>query len=145
MEKFLAFPEKERGLEKTVLGILRNSRLYSETAFLSIAQALEAFGRRHGANTFVGKSEFRSQRRIIEDYIEHHVGNVELRARLKESVVHANERSFAGQLQRTFEMISPEFFQQNFGEMTGLIRSVVRTRNFYTHLGSENQNSVVHG
>ena len=69
--------------------MLRKSRLYSETEFLSLAQALEAFGRRGSRNRFVPKSEFRDFKSLLEAVMEQQVGNEELKARVKELVAHA--------------------------------------------------------
>ena len=56
-----------------------------------------------------------------------------------------NERSFGKQLLATFEMISPEYFKKHFGETEKFTRSIVRTRNFYTHLGSDDRAGVIRG
>ena len=45
---WLAVPEERRPVELTVLGMLRKSRVFLETEFLSLAQALEGFNRIQG-------------------------------------------------------------------------------------------------
>jgi hypothetical protein len=43
--KWLAVPDDKQSIELTVLGVVRKSTLFNETEFLSLAQALEGFGR----------------------------------------------------------------------------------------------------
>jgi hypothetical protein len=45
LKRWLAAPVENRPVELTVLGMLRKSTLFDETEFLSLAQALEGFGR----------------------------------------------------------------------------------------------------
>lgn len=50
LEIWLAVPEDKRPVELTLLGMMRKSTVFDETEFLSLAQALEGFGRiRFGA------------------------------------------------------------------------------------------------
>ncbi len=44
-ERWLAVPDDEQPVERVVLSMLRKSRVFDETEFLSLAQALEGFGR----------------------------------------------------------------------------------------------------
>jgi len=50
LDAWLTVPEEKRPVEKTVLGMLRNSSVYVETEFLSLAQALEGFHRLKGTD-----------------------------------------------------------------------------------------------
>lgn len=45
LARWLAVPVEQRPVEKTLFGMLRKSSLFAETEFLSLAQALEGFGR----------------------------------------------------------------------------------------------------
>jgi hypothetical protein len=45
LDKWLAVPEGKQPVERVVLGIIRKSALFAETEFLSLAQAIEGFGR----------------------------------------------------------------------------------------------------
>jgi len=45
LARWLAIPEDNRPVEKTILGMMRKSSVFVETQFLSLAQALEGFGR----------------------------------------------------------------------------------------------------
>jgi hypothetical protein len=45
LEKWLAVPKDDQLIELTLLGSLRKSNLYEETEFLTLAQAVEGFGR----------------------------------------------------------------------------------------------------
>lgn len=48
LDKWLVVPEDKRPVEKMVLGMLRNSSIYVETEFLSLAQGVEGFHRLNG-------------------------------------------------------------------------------------------------
>ncbi len=47
MERWLDRPAEKRPVERTIFGMLRRSRLFEETKFLALAQAVEGFGRIH--------------------------------------------------------------------------------------------------
>jgi hypothetical protein len=99
LAKWLSVPTEKQSVELTVLGMVRKSRLFDEIKFLSLAQALEGFGRIRFVFGERGKTPF-------GDLVE-----------------------------RTYDLISPEFAERLLGERSAFRRKVVQTRNFYTLLG----------
>ena len=96
LDCWLSVPKEKRPVERTLLGMLRRSRLFLETEFLSLAQALEGFHRIH---------------------------------------VNPADRHFAERIADTYQMLSPNFALKLIGDKQLFIRTVVDTRNLYTHLG----------
>jgi hypothetical protein len=105
LHKWLDVPEDDRPIEKTLLGMMRRTRMYTETEFLSLAQALEGFGRER----FPGKVNFQTR------------------------------------IRKTYNLIPAQFAQAVFGEVDSFERQIVKTRNFYTHLGTSETTDVIEG
>jgi ApeA N-terminal domain 1 len=63
LQKWLAVPEDKRPVELTLLAIMRKSDVFDETRFLSLAQALEGFGR---IRFFSGRGKSPSFEKLIE-------------------------------------------------------------------------------
>jgi hypothetical protein len=63
LDKWLSVPEANRPVEMIVLGMLRKSKVFVETEFLSLAQALEGFNRLQG-----GDPDKRFRQRLEETY-----------------------------------------------------------------------------
>ena len=104
--KWLAVPVDRRPVELTVLGMIRKSEVFDEAEFLSLAQALEGFGRINFAST-MGKRP-----------------------------------SFAQLIQKTYDLLSVDFALELLGERAAFTRTVVDTRNYYTHLGNPKGNAA---
>jgi ApeA N-terminal domain 1 len=86
LSNWLAVPEDERPVERTLLGMLRVSELFVETEFLSLAQSLEAFGRLRFSEGLVPKQEFKNGLQRIKDFITTVFGASELTRRCGESL-----------------------------------------------------------
>lgn len=99
-EKWLGVVEEKRPVELTVLGMLRKSKLFSETEFLSLAQALEGFGRIRFA--------FQTKTKV----------------------------TFASLIEQTYDLLSADLAKTLLGDRASFVKTVVQTRNYYTHLGN---------
>jgi hypothetical protein len=101
LAKWLAVPDEQRPVEKTVLGMLRKSSLFMEAEFLGLAQALEGFGR----------------------------------LRFERGPGTAKRVSYAQRIEQTYDLLSLDFALKLLGERAQFVRTVVQTRNYFTHLG----------
>lgn len=145
LASWLAVPEDERAIEKTLLGTLRKSSLFVETEFLSLAQALEAFGRLHFDALLIPKAEFKEGLKQIKATIQTLWGEAPVAERCSQILNNANETSFGERLRRTFGLLPVEFLERHFGKTANLAQTVVQTRNFFTHLGIHAGTVVVQG
>jgi hypothetical protein len=144
LAKWIAVPEDERPVEKTVLGMVRKSSLFVETEFLALAQALEGFGRLRFEKGLITKAEFKSGMAKLRDALCALWGeNSEITKRCFDALSSSNEASYGQRLERTYDMLSPDFALQLLGERSPFVRRVVQTRNYLTHLGISKGTLVV--
>jgi hypothetical protein len=85
-------------VEYLALGVARKTKLFIETEFLTLAQALEGFHRTTAKATVVEKAEFRRVRKRIIKLLEDEHVDANLAERICESLPHANELKFATRL-----------------------------------------------
>jgi hypothetical protein len=135
LANWLSVPEEERAIEKTVLGTLRKSSLFVETEFLSLAQAIEAFGRSRFNKPLIDSYSFKQGLKQVKESIRMAWTEPTIVERCSQLLNHANEGPFADRLQQSCGMLPSEFFKQCFGQQEEFIRSIVQTRNYFTHLG----------
>jgi hypothetical protein len=145
LASWLAVPEEARAIEKTLLGTLRKSSLFVETEFLGLAQALEAFGRLHFNQPLVDVQVFKKGIKQVKETIRTVWSDGPVVERCSQLLNHGNETSFADRLRRTWEMLPKDFFVKNFGEEDTFTRSIVQTRNYFTHLGIKPGALVIEG
>ncbi len=145
LEKWLAVPASEQMLERSVLGMLRVSRLYNETEFLSLAQALEAFGRLNFREPVIPQAVFREKLCLVRQAAQTIWDSPDMTKRCMDGLININEPTFAERINRTLDMISPELLQKIVGEKEAFAKSIRQTRNYYTHLGIKKTGLVVTG
>jgi hypothetical protein len=125
-----------REIEGLLLGVLRKGKLFVETEFLSLAQALEGFHRATGQEIKLGKGAFKVLRRKIEDFLaEQNVDN-ETARRINSAVSFANQTSFRSRVTELCGRISADTLTKMKITPEQFIADVVRMRNFFTHAGS---------
>jgi hypothetical protein len=100
LERWLSVPKDDQLVELTLLGFLRKSNPFQETEFLTLAQALEGFGRIRFGGTKRRKAKF-------DDLIS-----------------------------QTYDLFTPTTAHQLVGERNTFIRTIIQTRDYYTHLGN---------
>lgn len=143
ISRWLAVPQAELPLEKTLLGMVRVSDLFLETEFLSLAQSIEAFGRLHFKDPEIPSAAFETAiARVIQASIEA-FGDTPLAARCSGSLKHVNEPSFPKRLKATYDLLSPSFAKKLLGHKSEFVRSVADTRNYFTHLGIDKERWVI--
>lgn len=143
LENWFSVPEEQRPVEKTVLGMVRKSSLFTETEFLALAQALEGFGRLRFERGLIPGDEFKAGLAKMQAHIAELWGETEIAKRCNEALNFANEASYGYRLGQTYDLLSPEFAEKLLGERASFIQKVVRTRNYFTHLGIRKQKSVL--
>ncbi|ADV84444.1 HEPN domain-containing protein [Terriglobus saanensis] len=125
-----------REIENLVLGVLRKGKLFVETEFLSLAQALEGFHRATGGDeSKMDKNSFKALRGKIEKFLEELEIDDETAKKVSAAVANCNQISFRSRLKELCGRIS----QSTLGEMKidpdAFAASVMETRNFFTHAG----------
>lgn len=129
-------------IENTVLGTLRRTKLFAETEFLTLAQALEGFGR-ITFDDLCDQEGFRIGLDSVKRQIAIAFGESLVAKRCAELLINANEPSYGVRLGQICDLLTPELAVRLVGDRANFIRRVVQTRNFYTHLGSRGGTSAV--
>jgi hypothetical protein len=133
---WLSESEGFREIENLLLGVLRKGKLFLETEFLSLAQALEGFHRATGGDeSKMDKVSFKVLRGKIEKFLEEQKVDDETAKKVNAAVAYCNQTSFRSRLKELCSRIS----QSTLGEMKidpdVFAASVMNTRNFFTHAG----------
>ncbi len=124
-----------REIENLLLGVLRKGKLFIETEFLSLAQALEGFHRATGEEMRHDKADFRALRKRIEKFLAEQNVNEETAERVNSAISFANQTSFRSRLNELCGRISDETLTKMKLLPEEFVGQVVRTRNFFTHAG----------
>src|ERR1017187_6077819 len=133
---WLSESEGLREIENLLLGVLRKGKLFVETEFLSLAQALEGFHRATGGDeSKMDKVSFKALREKIGKFLEEQKVDDETTKKVNAAVAYCNQTSFRSRLKELCGRIS----QSTLGEMKidpdAFAASVMNTRNFFTHAG----------
>jgi hypothetical protein len=130
-----------REIENLLLGALRKGKLFVETEFLSLAQALEGFHRATGEEIKLDKAAFKALRKKIDNFLVEQNTDEETATRINSAVSFANQTSFRSRLRELCDRISKEILTKMKIAPEEFIADVVRMRNFLTHAGgSYNEN-----
>jgi len=135
--------EDVRPLQNFVYGTVRDSSMFVETEFLSLAQALESLHRLTDSTTLAVASTFKRICTSIIDTIRVVCPNSALARRLEESVQFANEPSFRNRIEALLARLNPEDARVLLGDPTQFEQTLRQTRNYLTHLGIHTQSRVL--
>jgi hypothetical protein len=137
---WLSVPPSFRSVESLALGVIRKGKLFLETEFLSLAQALEGVHRvtAHGAVT--DRTTFRKIRKKIVSLLKQENVDPQLAQRICDSISHANDLTFAGRLSELCTRMSGSLLERVEIDPVKFVSTVVAVRNFYTHAGSPMRN-----
>jgi len=128
-------PAKFDSVESLALEVLRKSKLFVETEFLALAQALEGF---HRATTNISATDrltLRKVRKAIRLTLDAQALDDELKEKICNSMMHAGDPTLATRLAGLCQAISAPTLAGMGIVPEAFISSVVVTRNFYTHAG----------
>ncbi|HXP71769.1 MAG TPA: HEPN domain-containing protein [Candidatus Dormibacteraeota bacterium] len=135
--------ENLRPLQNFVYGTVRDTSMFVETEFLSLAQALESFHRLTDSASLVDSSTFEGIRTKINEVIEAVCHFPALVTKLEESVQFANEPGFRNRINGLLGRLKPEHVQILLGDPIEFEQTLRQTRNFLTHLGIRGQTKVL--
>jgi ApeA N-terminal domain 1 len=141
--KWLSFKKEFHSFESLVYGTVRRSKLFVETEFLALAQALEGFHRLTSTGLVTDEPTFRSIRRLLLKVIDRCCQNPALKQRLRESLEHANEISFGSRMIDLFSRISSQNLSALIGDSVEFAKQVKATRNYLTHIGGSPRKTVL--
>lgn len=141
--RWLETLEAFRPFEALAYGTVRNSKLFVETEFLSLAQAIESFHRVTDNAVMVEQVEFEKILASLHKNIHTLCGDSDIASRLDESVRYANEPNFRERITRLFSRISQQNLQRLLGDPGEFEQTLRQTRNFFTHAGIKKQSKVV--
>lgn len=135
--------EAFRPFEALAYGTLRNSKLFVETEFLSLAQAIESFHRVTDNAAIVEQEKFKTILDSLQKSIFALCGDSDIASRLHESIRYANEPNFKERLTRLFSRISEQNLRRLLGNSSEFEQIIRQTRNFFTHPGIKKQSKVL--
>lgn len=127
-----------RSVENVVLGVVRRRKLFVETEFLSLAQALEGLHRVTTTNRadLAARGALRKLRNQIASLLQAEQVDLNLSDRICTSLSHALDPTFSSRLSELTSLISPPLRSRMDIDPDQFVGTVVATRNFYTHVGS---------
>ena len=99
MASWLTTSEKLRPLENLILDTIRNTSMFVETEFLSLAQGLESLHRLTYATTLAEPLLFKRVLKTLLKIIDSSCINPSLARRLADAVRYANEPSFKNRIE----------------------------------------------
>ena len=126
-----------RRVESLALGVVRKGKLFVETEFLSLAQALEGVHRVTERRSIADRVVFRRVRKKIVALLKQENVDPTLSRRICDSISHANDPAFASRLTALCQRISRPLLQRMGIDPDQFVADVVAARNFYTHTGSK--------
>jgi hypothetical protein len=133
---WICLPSKFDSVESLALEVLRKSKLFIETEFLALAQALEGFHRATATTSASDRLTLRDVRKAIRQTLDAQAILPELKEKICNSMMHAGDPTLATRLTALCQSISaPTLVKMGIVPET-FISNVVVTRNFYTHAGS---------
>jgi hypothetical protein len=141
--RWLSFQKEFRSFESLVYGTVRRSKLFVETEFLALSQALEGFHRLTSTKQVADSSTFKAVRRILIKVIDRCCQDGALKQRLRESLEHANDISFGNRMIDLFSRVSPENLHALIGNSLEFEKQVKSTRNYLTHIGGPPTKTVL--
>jgi ApeA N-terminal domain 1 len=124
-----------RRVEALALGVLRKGKLFVETEFLSLAQALEGVHRVTAQASVADRATFREIRRKIVALLKLENVASPLAERICDSMSHVSDPTFSSRLAALCQRFTDPLLKRMEIDPPAFVKDVVGTRNFYTHTG----------
>ena len=140
---WLSTPEEFQPLENLVYGTIRNSGLFVETEFLSLAQAVESLHRLTDRTCIADSATFKKILRSVYKFIETSGTPPALAARLLDSIRHSNEPSFKDRTESLLSRLTKDRAETLLGDLVKFEETLRHTRNHLTHPGIPKKRSVL--
>jgi hypothetical protein len=128
---------KFRRVEALALGVLRKRKLFLETEFLSLAQALEGIHRATEPATIADSVTFGQVRKKIATFLRQENVDSSLSKRISDSIAHANELTFASRLMALCQCMGHPLLERMGIKPDEFVADVVQKRNSLTHIGGK--------
>lgn len=132
---WLSQPPKFDDVESLALEVLRKSKLFVETEFIALAQALEGFHRATMETGTTDRPILRRIRKAVRSALDAQAIDPDLKERICISMMHANDPTLTTRLKALCECFSNQTLKAMLIESATFIGEVAATRNFYTHVG----------
>jgi ApeA N-terminal domain 1 len=136
-------PEEFLPLESLIFGTIRQSSLFVETEFLSLAQALESFHRLTDKTTVADSAIFKSFLKLICRFIGEICGDSPLESRFLAAIRYANEPTFRTRIESLLGRINHASLSKLVGDPVTFEQTLRETRNYFTHPGIRKQKHVL--
>jgi hypothetical protein len=133
---------KLRPVYEVFFSMFRSSRMYLQSQFLHLSQAVESFHRRTVGGLYLREDQYEAVKSVVIAAIPPTL-DTGLRARLKSQIKYANEPSLRRRLTGILEGLSERELSmicQNSGEFIG---AIVDTRNYLTHLDESSGEDIL--
>jgi hypothetical protein len=137
---WLSAPEKFESVENLALGIIRKGKLFIETEFLSLAQALEGVHRATVTSEIVPDTEFKKVAKKISSVLKKDKVDAALRQRIGEVLSYANGQTFRWRLNKLCDSFTESLRKRMQIKRDELVPVIVATRNSFTHAGGSEEN-----
>jgi hypothetical protein len=137
--------ENMRPVYEVFFGTFRASRMFSESRFLHLSQALESFHRRTIGGVYEPDA---AKYKVIKDAMIAAIPagiDGALRQRLKSQVHYGNEPSLRKRLTGLFKTLSEAEVRVICEDTDEFVNAVVGTRNYLTHLDESSRDIVLEG
>jgi hypothetical protein len=141
--EWLSTPEEFLPLENLIYGTIRQSSLFAETEFLSLAQALEALHRLTDKSSVVKSPVFKATLKALCKCILQLCGDSPLATRLLDGIRYANEPTFQIRMQSLLGRINQVSLTKLIGDPVVFERKLRQTRNYFTHAGIRRRKDVL--
>jgi len=141
--KWVSASEELRPFENLVYGAIRNSSLYAETEFISLAQAIEVFHRITDPVTISASELFEEVVQRLEEATQLACSDLELQSRIMECIRHANDVTFQTRVKSLLARLGTDKCRALLGDPDDFERTLRQTRNYFTHLGIRKQTKVI--
>jgi ApeA N-terminal domain 1 len=139
MALWLTISDKLRPLENLIFGIIRNTSMFVETEFLSLAQALESF---HRLADPVSEEEPVTSKRVLEEIFKK-ITSLFTKKATRGRSRYANEPVFKNRIESLLARLSPQHVAELLGDPIVFEQTLRQTRNFYTHPGIKRGSHVL--
>lgn len=108
----------------------RDKNKFDSEKFMDVVRSLETFHRRMHKNHKIPKSEYLKK-------VNHILNNVDLNDKeklwLKERLDYGNEPTLNERVRELFAIYTNSYLQEEISDIASFCRSVVQSRNYYTH------------
>ena len=144
LERWFSVPDTLRQVENLIYGTIRNSSLFVETEFLSLAQAIESFHRVTDNSLLMAACDFKEVKRVLRGLIVFFLKTAPtMQNRLIESISHANELTFRDRIELLVDRLSSGNASRLLGDEAQFVKQLRDTRNHFTHPGISRKSTVL--